>query len=71
VDSPRNSGTSGRHDRTAELTREAVRYREAAVSTLDQLEWCIDYLYGLGKTRIARAVDHNRKEIMRQAGMPR
>ena len=59
MDSSRNSEPKG----------EAERYREAAVLTLDQLEWCVDYLYGLGKTTIARAVAHNRKEIMRQAGM--
>jgi hypothetical protein len=69
VDSPRNSGTSGRYDRTVELEGEARRYRDAAVLTLDQLEWCIDYLHGIGKTSIARAVAHNRKQIMRQAGM--
>jgi hypothetical protein len=71
VDSPRNSDTGGHHDRKAELKGEAERYREATVLTLDQLEWCIDYLHGLGKTRIARAVAHNRKQIMRQAGMSR
>jgi hypothetical protein len=69
VDSPRNSGTSGHRDRKAELDDEAERYREAAVLTLDQLEWCIDYLHGLGRTGIARAIAHNRKQIMRQAGI--
>jgi hypothetical protein len=69
VDSPPNRGTRGHHDRTAELEGEAERYREAALLALEQLEWCVDYFHGLRKTRIARAIAHNRKQIMRRAGM--
>jgi len=31
---------------------EAERYRRATEMTLDQLDWCIEYLRSLRKTRI-------------------
>ena len=42
---------------------EGTRYRSAAEQTLDQLEWCINELYKLGKPRIADAVAANCRSI--------
>jgi hypothetical protein len=36
-------------DEEAVLDREIERYREAATDALDQLEWCAEYLYRVGK----------------------
>jgi hypothetical protein len=44
--------------------RELQRYRGAATHALDQLEWCIDYLYRVRKPHIARAIARNRKQIL-------
>jgi hypothetical protein len=50
------------------LDRESERYRRAALEALGQLEWCIDYLYGLRKAEIARALSRNRSQIIERAG---
>ena len=42
---------------------EAERYRKAAHMTLDQLDWCVEYLRSLRKTRISRQVAKNRSAI--------
>ena len=42
---------------------EAERYRKAAHMTLDQLDWCVEYLRSLRKTRIARQIAKNRSTI--------
>jgi hypothetical protein len=44
--------------------REIVRYRRAATNALDQLEWCVAYLYRVRKPDIARAIDRNRRQIL-------
>jgi hypothetical protein len=44
--------------------RQLERYREAARQALDQLEWCVDYLYRVRKPDIARAIGRNRKQIL-------
>jgi hypothetical protein len=44
--------------------RQIERYREAATRALDQLEWCVDYLYRVRKPDIARAIGRNRKQIL-------
>jgi hypothetical protein len=44
--------------------RQLERYREAATQALDQLEWCVDYLYRVRKPDIARAIGRNRKQIL-------
>jgi hypothetical protein len=49
-----------------DIQREITRYRRAAEETLDQLDWCVDYLYGIGKPRIARAIRQNRSAIRRR-----
>jgi hypothetical protein len=45
---------------------ELERYREAAERALDQLQWCIDYLYRVRKPEIARALSSNRSQIMKR-----
>ena len=42
------------------------RYRRAAEETLDQLDWCINYLHRIRKPRIAQAIEKNRSTIRRQ-----
>jgi hypothetical protein len=42
------------------------QYRQAVEDTLQQLEWCIGYLHGIGKTSVARAVARNRSAIRSQ-----
>jgi hypothetical protein len=39
------------------------RYRRAAEDTLQQLDWCIDYLHSIGKAGEARMLAHNRQTI--------
>jgi hypothetical protein len=56
-------------DEDRELDRESERYRRAALEALGQLEWCIDYLYGLRKAEIARALSRNRQQIIQRAGL--
>lgn len=55
-------------DEDRELDRESERYRRAALDALGQLEWCIDYLYGLRKADIARTISRNRTRIIERAG---
>lgn len=42
---------------------EAERYRKAAQMTLDQLDWCIEYLRGQRKTKISKQLAKNRSAI--------
>lgn len=43
--------------------QDADRYRRAAEETLDQLQWCIDYLYRIRKRRLADALAENCRTI--------
>jgi len=52
--------------RDRELDHEIERYRRAALHALDQLEWCINYLYRIRKPDLAKAIARNRKQIMEQ-----
>jgi hypothetical protein len=49
---------------------ELGEYRRAAEQALQQLDWCIGYLHGIGKTKASRALARNRNfisaELMRQ-----
>ena len=45
---------------------EIARYRQAAEATLDQLDWCVKYLYQIRKPRIAGVVEKNRATIQRR-----
>ena len=42
------------------------RYRRAAEDALQQLDWCIGFLHGQGKTKISRALAKNRSYIRTQ-----
>jgi hypothetical protein len=46
-----------------EDTDELRRYRRAAEDALQQLDWCIGYLHGLGKTKVSRVLSQNRSNI--------
>jgi hypothetical protein len=46
--------------------KEVARYRRAAEETLDQLDWCINYLHRIRKSGIANALAKNRSTIRRQ-----
>jgi hypothetical protein len=45
---------------------EAVRYRQAAYLALDQLQWCVDYLRTIRKTRLSTQVARNRTALIRR-----
>ena len=49
-----------------ERQEELERYRQAAEDALQQLDWCIGYLHGLGKLEISRALAKNRSFIRTQ-----
>jgi hypothetical protein len=59
-----NSRESNGGDRDRELDRDIERYRQAAIRALAQLEWVVGYLHKIHKTKLARAVDRNRKRIL-------
>ena len=42
---------------------EAERYRKATEMTLEQLDWCVEYLRSLRKTKISKQVAKNRSAI--------
>ena len=46
--------------------QEVARYRRAAKQTLDQLDWCINYLHRIRKSDIADALGKNRSLIRRR-----
>lgn len=48
------------------LMEEVERYRSAAEDALQQLDWCIGYLAGSQKGRVARILGANRSHIRRQ-----
>jgi hypothetical protein len=48
---------------TRRAWKEAQRYRQAAHDALEQLDWCIGYLHGSHKGRIAAALGRNRAYI--------
>jgi hypothetical protein len=47
--------------------QEIAQYRLAAEETLDQLQWCVNYLHRIRKPRIAEAIDTSRR-IRRRMG---
>jgi hypothetical protein len=60
-----DSRESNRDDRVQQQNREIERYREAATSALEQLDWIVGYLHQIRKGRIANAIERNRKQIAR------
>jgi hypothetical protein len=53
-------------DELARVRDEAERYRRAAEDALQQLDWCIGYLHGSNKARIAAALSKNRSYIRKE-----
>jgi hypothetical protein len=49
---------------------DAASYRRAAEETLEQLDWCVNYLYRIRKTQIADVLGKNRSAIRRQLNTP-
>lgn len=45
---------------------EIERYRAAAMQTLDQLQWCINYLHRIRKASIAKVLERNRSQILKR-----
>jgi hypothetical protein len=45
---------------------EAERYRLAAEEALNQLDWCVNYLYRIRKDRIAWVIEKNGSAIRRR-----
>jgi hypothetical protein len=66
----RTPGSQARKESTADelerLRNEAEHYRRAAEDALQQLDWCIGYLHGSNKGRIAAALSKNRSYIRRE-----
>ena len=60
--------------RIRELEDKVERYREASEDALEQLDWCIGYLHGTGKTAVSRSLARNRSHIrthlLRRAAEP-
>jgi hypothetical protein len=52
------------------LNDEVARYEQAAQDALEQLDWCIGYFHGVGKTSISAALARNRTEIRRLLRKP-
>jgi hypothetical protein len=48
------------------LTEDVERYRSAAEDALQQLDWCIGYLAGSQKGRVAKVLSANRTHIRRE-----
>jgi hypothetical protein len=53
-------------DELARVRDEAEHYRRAAEDALQQLDWCIGYLHGCNKGKIAAALSKNRSYIRRE-----
>ena len=49
--------------RIRELGNEVERYRQASEDALQQLDWCIGYMCGSGKTGVAKSLSKNRAYI--------
>ena len=54
---------SHQNEQFGSLEDEVERYRRASEDALQQLDWCIGYFHGCGKTGIARALANNRSHI--------
>jgi hypothetical protein len=48
------------------LGDEALRYREAARSACDQIDWCVEYLRQIRKKTISRQLAQNTTAIRRR-----
>lgn len=52
-----------RHTGDEDAKETAARYRRAAEATLEQLDFCVEFLHRIRKPGIARAVGKNRTAI--------
>jgi hypothetical protein len=50
----------------SQLMEDVERYRSAAEDALQQLDWCIGYLAGCQKGRVAKVLSANRAHIRRE-----
>jgi hypothetical protein len=50
-------------DELRRARRDVERYRQAAEGALEQLDWCIGYLHGADKRRLAAVLARNRTYI--------
>ena len=56
-----------RDDEAAQArNEEAERYKQAANDALQQLDWCIGYLVGMRKQKVASTIARNRAYIREQ-----
>ena len=62
--------TKTEHGRSRRQDDDLMRYRQAAEETLNQVDWCIGYLYRIRKPEIARALERNRRSIRRRMDAP-
>jgi hypothetical protein len=59
--SQRRRAVDTRDKSVRDRAQEAERYRAAAELALDQLQWCINYLYRIRKPALARQLKRNRE----------
>jgi hypothetical protein len=45
---------------------ETARYRQATHMALDQLQWCVEYLRTIRKTKISKHLDKSRMALIRR-----
>lgn len=68
------SQDSHQNEQVHALEDDVERYRRASEDALQQLDWCIGYLHGCGKTEIARGLasnrSHIRQHLLRRAEQP-
>jgi hypothetical protein len=64
--SQRRRAVDTRDKSVRDRAQEAERYRAAAELALDQLQWCINYLYRIRKPTVARQLKRNREHIQDQ-----
>ena len=50
----------------ADTEKELDEYKRAMEAALRQLDWCIQYLFGIQKTKAARTLERNRDFIANQ-----
>jgi hypothetical protein len=55
-----------RDHEVARLMEEVDRYRTATEDALQQLDWCIGYLVGCNRGKVAKALGANRSYIRRR-----
>lgn len=63
---PRRALVDTRDKSVRDRAQEAERYRDAAELALDQLQWCINYLYRIQRPTLARQLERNREHIQAQ-----